>query len=108
MADLPRLIDDLADQRVKGAEIIIVSSGAIALGRRTLGLPKGTTSMTPAELMKAVLLAPADLLARCVELLERIDSRQAGTLLEPDWAAARAWPVLRYPNSRTPRPLSPN
>ena len=27
-----------------------------------LGLPKGTTSMTPAELMKAILLAPVDLL----------------------------------------------
>jgi glutamate 5-kinase len=38
---LSSLIDDLADARVKGAEIIIVSSGAIALGRRTLGLPKG-------------------------------------------------------------------
>jgi glutamate dehydrogenase len=29
---------------------------------QALGLPKGTTSMTPAELMKAILLAPVDLL----------------------------------------------
>ncbi len=44
---LSSLIDDLADARVRGAEIIIVSSGAIALGRRTLGLPKGKLKNKP-------------------------------------------------------------
>ena len=34
-------------------------SGQVAMA---LGLPKGTTSMTPAQLMKAILLAPVDLL----------------------------------------------
>ena len=38
---LSSLVDDIADLRVGGAEVILVSSGAIALGRRTLGLPKG-------------------------------------------------------------------
>ena len=37
---LSSLIDDLADARVRGAEIIIVSSGAIALARRTLRLTR--------------------------------------------------------------------
>jgi len=51
---LSSLIDDLADQRVKGAEIIIVSSGAIALGRRTLGLPKGTLRLEQKQAAAAV------------------------------------------------------
>lgn len=51
---LASLIDDLADQRVKGAEIIIVSSGAIALGRRTLGLPKGNLRLEQKQAAAAV------------------------------------------------------
>ena len=51
---LSSLIDDLADQRVKGAEIIIVSSGAIALGRRTLGLPKGDLKLEQKQAAAAV------------------------------------------------------
>lgn len=38
---LASLIADLADLRVKGSEIILVSSGAIALGAARLRLPKG-------------------------------------------------------------------
>ena len=51
---LSSLIDDLADARVKGAEIIIVSSGAIALGRRTLGLPKGALRLEQKQAAAAV------------------------------------------------------
>ena len=51
---LSSLIDDLADARVRGAEIIIVSSGAIALGRRTLGLPKGTLRLEQKQAAAAV------------------------------------------------------
>jgi glutamate 5-kinase len=51
---LSSLIDDLADARVKGAEIIIVSSGAIALGRRTLGLPKGDLKLEQKQAAAAV------------------------------------------------------
>ena len=51
---LASLIDDLADARVRGAEIIIVSSGAIALGRRTLGLPKGTLRLEQKQAAAAV------------------------------------------------------
>ena len=51
---LTSLIDDLADARVRGAEIIIVSSGAIALGRRTLGLPKGDLRLEQKQAAAAV------------------------------------------------------
>lgn len=51
---LSSLIDDLADARVRGAEIIIVSSGAIALGRRTLGLPKGKLKLEESQAAAAV------------------------------------------------------
>jgi glutamate 5-kinase len=51
---LASLIDDLADARVKGAEIIIVSSGAIALGRRTIGLSKGTLKLEEKQASAAV------------------------------------------------------
>jgi glutamate 5-kinase len=51
---LSSLIDDLADARVRGAEIILVSSGAIALGRRTLGLPKGALKLEQKQAAAAV------------------------------------------------------
>ncbi|NQX95251.1 MAG: glutamate 5-kinase, partial [Erythrobacter sp.] len=38
---LASLIADIADLRAKGLEVIIVSSGAIALGAARLGLPRG-------------------------------------------------------------------
>lgn len=38
---LETLVSDIANRRVQGQEIIIVSSGAIALGARRLSLPKG-------------------------------------------------------------------
>ena len=51
---LASLIDDLADARVRGAEVIVVSSGAIALGRRTLGLPKGKLKLEHSQAAAAV------------------------------------------------------
>lgn len=51
---LSSLIDDLADARVRGAEVILVSSGAIALGRRTLGLPKGDLRLEQKQAAAAV------------------------------------------------------
>ena len=38
---LNSLVEDLADLRAKGTQIILVSSGAIALGAARLGLPRG-------------------------------------------------------------------
>ena len=51
---LSSLIDDLADAKVRGAEIILVSSGAIALGRRTIGLPKGALKLEEKQAAAAV------------------------------------------------------
>ena len=51
---LSSLIDDLSDARVRGAEIILVSSGAIALGRRTLGLAKGALRLEQKQAAAAV------------------------------------------------------
>ncbi|WP_432432042.1 glutamate 5-kinase [Aestuariivirga litoralis] len=51
---LNSLVDDLADLKVAGADVILVSSGAIALGRRTLGLPKGKLKLEQSQAAAAV------------------------------------------------------
>lgn len=51
---LASLIDDLADAKVNGADVIVVSSGAIALGRRALGLPKGKLKLEQSQAAAAV------------------------------------------------------
>jgi glutamate 5-kinase len=51
---LSSLIDDVADLKVAGADVILVSSGAIALGRRTLGLPKGKLKLDQSQAAAAV------------------------------------------------------
>ena len=65
--DLPRSSWDDYDKSLisAGGGVFARSLKAIPVSAEmiaALGLPNGTTSMTPAELMKAVLLAPADLL----------------------------------------------
>ncbi len=51
---LASLIDDLAGVKVAGADVVVVSSGAIALGRRTLGLPKGKLRLEHSQAAAAV------------------------------------------------------
>lgn len=51
---LSSLVDDLSDARVRGSEVIVVSSGAIALGRRTLGWPKGALRLDQSQAAAAV------------------------------------------------------
>jgi glutamate 5-kinase len=51
---LASLVDDIADLRISGADVILVSSGAIALGRRTLGLPKGKLKLDQSQAAAAV------------------------------------------------------
>ncbi|MBK8769833.1 MAG: glutamate 5-kinase [Rhizobiales bacterium] len=51
---LTSLVDDIADLRVRGSDVILVSSGAIALGRRTLGLPKGKLDLPQKQAAAAV------------------------------------------------------
>ncbi len=51
---LASLIDDLAQARARGAQVIAVSSGAIALGRRTLGLSPGKLRLEEKQAAAAV------------------------------------------------------
>jgi glutamate 5-kinase len=51
---LASLIGDLADAKLRGADVVVVSSGAIALGRRTLGLPKGKLRLEQSQAAAAV------------------------------------------------------
>jgi glutamate 5-kinase len=51
---LSSLVHDVADARAKGADVILVSSGAIALGRRSLGLPKGKLKLEQSQAAAAV------------------------------------------------------
>jgi glutamate 5-kinase len=51
---LETLVDDLAQIRGRGQEVILVSSGAIALGRRGLGLPNGALKLEESQAAAAV------------------------------------------------------
>jgi glutamate 5-kinase len=51
---LNALADDIAALRGQGKEVVVVSSGAIALGRNALGLPKGALKLEDSQASAAV------------------------------------------------------
>jgi len=51
---LKSLVDDIADLRGQGRDVVLVSSGAIALGRHALGLPKGSLELEESQAAAAV------------------------------------------------------
>jgi glutamate 5-kinase len=51
---LETLAADVAAMRARGQEVVIVSSGAIALGRRQLGLPRGKLRLEESQAAAAV------------------------------------------------------
>jgi glutamate 5-kinase len=51
---LASLADDIAALKAEGREVILVSSGAIALGRRVLGLPRGPLKLDESQAAAAV------------------------------------------------------
>ena len=51
---LATLVEDLLRLRQRGQQVILVSSGAIALGRRRLGLPSGTLRLEESQAAAAV------------------------------------------------------
>ncbi len=51
---LAALCDDMAELKRGGRDIIVVSSGAIALGRRALGLPRGPLKLEESQAAAAV------------------------------------------------------
>ena len=79
---LDALMDDIADLRRAGIEVLIVSSGAIALGRRRLGLGKRQPKL---EEKQAAAAAGQIVLAHAYqESLARHDLTVAQILLSPD------------------------
>jgi glutamate 5-kinase len=51
---LHALVDDLAELHRAGADILVVSSGAIALGRSVLGLPRGALKLEDSQAAASV------------------------------------------------------
>lgn len=51
---LEGLADDVARLRARGTDVVLVSSGSIALGRGTLGLPDGTLTLEQSQAAAAV------------------------------------------------------
>ena len=51
---LSTLVDDLMHMRRRGQQVVLVSSGAVALGRRQLGLPDGPLTLPQSQAAAAV------------------------------------------------------
>ena len=51
---LAALAEDIADLHAKGADVLVVSSGAIAMGRTVLGLPSGSLRLEESQAAAAV------------------------------------------------------
>ncbi|MDV7269311.1 glutamate 5-kinase [Thioclava sp. A2] len=51
---LQGLAEDVAEARARGVDVVLVSSGSIALGRRVLGLPTGALSLEQSQAAAAV------------------------------------------------------
>jgi len=51
---LRALAEDIAEAKARGADVVLVSSGAIALGRRALGLPAGALPLEQSQAAAAV------------------------------------------------------
>lgn len=91
---LASLVADLMQMRQRGQEIVLVSSGAIALGRRHLGLPKGPLRLEESQAAAAV--GQIRLAHAYKELLEEQGVTVAQVLLTLDDSEQRR----RYLNAR--------
>jgi glutamate 5-kinase len=76
---LETLASDVAALRARGQEVVIVSSGAIALGRRQLGLPQGKLKLDESQAAAAV--GQIRLAHAWKEVLEQHDFSVAQVLL---------------------------
>src|SRR5579859_760759 len=91
---LESLVEDLLRLRKRGQQVILVSSGAIALGRRHLGLPKGSLRLEESQAAAAV--GQIRLAHAYKELLEASDVTVAQVLLTLEDSERRR----RYLNAR--------
>ena len=91
---LETLIEDLVRMRKRGQQLILVSSGAIALGRRQLGLPRGPLRLEESQAAAAV--GQIRLAHAYKELLEEREITVAQVLLTLEDSERRR----RYLNAR--------
>jgi glutamate 5-kinase len=91
---LETLIEDLKAMRRRGQQLIVVSSGAVALGRRHLGLPRG--SLRLAEKQAAAAVGQIRLAHAYKEMLESDSLSVAQMLLTLEDSEQRS----RYLNAR--------
>jgi glutamate 5-kinase len=91
---LQTLIADLMRLRHRGQQVILVSSGAVALGRRQLGLPAGPLRLQESQAAAAV--GQIRLAHAYKELLEEVDVTVAQVLLTLEDSEQRP----RYLNAR--------
>jgi glutamate 5-kinase len=91
---LETLIEDMVRLRRQGKEIVLVSSGAIALGRRHLGLARGPLRLEESQAAAAV--GQIRLAHAYKELLEQWDIQVAQVLLTLEDSEQR----VRYLNAR--------
>ena len=91
---LETLVEDLLRLRQRGAQVILVSSGAIALGRRHLKLPAGTLKLEESQAAAAV--GQIRLAHAYKELLEAHEVTVAQVLLTLEDSEQRT----RYLNAR--------
>jgi glutamate 5-kinase len=91
---LQTLIEDLLRLRRRGAQVILVSSGAVALGRRHLNLPAGTLRLEESQAAAAV--GQIRLAHAYKELLEEAGVTVAQVLLTLEDSEQRT----RYLNAR--------
>jgi glutamate 5-kinase len=91
---LVTLIDDLLRLRKRGQQVVLVSSGAIGLGRRQLGLAKGSLKLEESQAAAAV--GQIRLAHAYKELLEERDVTVAQVLLTLEDSERRR----RYLNAR--------
>ena len=91
---LETLVADVVRLHRQGKEVVLVSSGAIALGRRHLGLPKGPLRLEESQAAAAV--GQIRLAHAYKELLEQWDLQVAQVLLTLEDSEQRQ----RYLNAR--------
>lgn len=92
---LQTLAADIAGLRRRGQEVLLVSSGAIALGRRQLGLPVGRLKLD--EKQAAAAVGQISLARAWTEVMERHELTVAQILLTPGDTEQRR----RYLNARS-------
>jgi len=92
---LDALADDIARQKAQGREVVVVTSGAIAVGRRPLGLPSGALRLDQKQAAAAT--GQIRLAHAYQETLARHDIVVAQVLLTLDDSENRR----RYLNART-------